>query len=276
MNMKKGLLFFFALCTFASAYGYGADDPNLNTGGRTADKTVQPDPNLPSLFLIGDSTVKRNVQGSGWGYFLGDYFDSKRINFRNFAIGGRSSRSVIEEGRWQRVLDEMKPGDFVLLQLGHNDGSFNKPERYSLKGIGEETQDANHPKTGEPIKIHTYGWYLRKYAADTKAKGGTLIFITPVLRNSWLPDGTNDNSMGQYAEWMRQVAAQEKTLLIDLNKILMKKYAEIGKDRVSSEFFTTEDKTHTSAEGSRFSAQCVAKAVRELKDCHLRDYLLKK
>jgi lysophospholipase L1-like esterase len=81
----------------------------------------------PTLFLIGDSTV-RNGSGTGagglwgWGAFLGDHFDVTRIRIVNRALGGRSSRTFLTEGLWERVLQEIRPGDFVMIQFGHNDG----------------------------------------------------------------------------------------------------------------------------------------------------------
>ena len=77
----------------------------------------------PSLFLVGDSTVKNGTKGQmGWGEQIGKYFDPAKITVKNHAIGGRSSRSFQAEGRWDKVLAELQPGDFLLIQFGHNDG----------------------------------------------------------------------------------------------------------------------------------------------------------
>src|ERR1700730_13795640 len=78
-------------------------------------------PALPTLFIVGDSTA-RNQADLGWGDHFAHYFDTSRINIANRAHAGRSSRTFINEGSWDKVLAEMKPGDFVLLQMGHNDG----------------------------------------------------------------------------------------------------------------------------------------------------------
>src|SRR4051794_13793202 len=82
----------------------------------------------PVLYIIGDSTVK-NGSGTGadklwgWGSFLAEYFDTTRIDVQNHAIGGRSSRTFITDGRWDKILGTLKAGDFVIMQFGHNDGS---------------------------------------------------------------------------------------------------------------------------------------------------------
>jgi lysophospholipase L1-like esterase len=104
----------------------------------------------PTLFLIGDSTV-RNGAGDGankqwgWGEPIVAYFDPSKIAVLNRARGGRSSRTFLTEGLWEQVLSAMKPGDFVLIQFGHNDGgpiNDNSRARGTIKGVGEETDPA--------------------------------------------------------------------------------------------------------------------------------------
>ncbi len=139
-------------------------------------------PALPTLFIVGDSTA-RNQADLGWGDHLAPYFNTTKINIANRAVAGRSSRSFYNEGLWANVLAEIKPGDFVFLQMGHNDGETTTPEadtraRASYQGIGDENVQYPLPKpfTSGPLAgqktetIHTYGWYIRKYIADTRAK----------------------------------------------------------------------------------------------------------
>jgi lysophospholipase L1-like esterase len=99
----------------------------------------------PTLFLVGDSTVKVGTTGQvGWGERIADYFDPARIAVVNDARGGRSSRTFLTEGLWDRVLTDVRQGDFVVMQFGHNDGSAlfdTNPPRGSIKGTGEETRD---------------------------------------------------------------------------------------------------------------------------------------
>jgi len=271
--MTKNALLSILLCAAAIGSGCRATEPASQATATSTAVSASTAADVPSLFIVGDSTVKNKLPKAGWGDYVAPYFDTERIHVHNRAIGGRSSRSFIEEGRWQRVLDELKPGDFVLVQMGHNDSSFNKPERYSLKGIGDETKDANDPKTGKPVTIHTYGWYLRKYVADTETRGATLIFVTPVLRNSWSADGSNKNDFAAYAGWMRQIAQEEKVPLLDLNRILMKRYGELGKEKVSSEFFDEGDNTHTNLVGAEETAVCIIAGLRNLRDCGIGKYL---
>ena len=112
---------------------------------------AQTDRPKPTLFIVGDSTVKNNTAGQqGWGDPLIKLFDPEKIKVENHAIGGRSSRTFQNEGRWDRILGAAKPGDFVLVQMGHNDGgSLDDPRRArgSLPGIGDETREIDNPIT---------------------------------------------------------------------------------------------------------------------------------
>src|SRR5688572_8496171 len=128
---------------------------------------TRPADERPTLFLVGDSTVKNGTKGlEGWGSQIDKYFDTTRINVVNRAIGGRSSRSFQAEGRWDKVLAELKPSDFLLIQFGHNDGSNPKNDpknRGSLRGGGDETVEVDNPAVpGGKETVHTFGWYMRK------------------------------------------------------------------------------------------------------------------
>src|SRR3989475_11039745 len=138
--------------------------------------------NLPTLFVVGDSTANNNANGArGWGDPFISYFDGHKINVLNRARGGRSSRTFITEGRWEKVLSEMKRGDFVLIQFGHNDaGAINDATRArgSLPGTGEETQEIDNLLTKKHEAVHTYGWSMRQMIADTNAKDATPIVLS--------------------------------------------------------------------------------------------------
>jgi len=255
-----------------------ARSPDIRVRERKPDPK-HPDPvvrdnSLPSLIIIGDSTVKNTGQkgAGGWGDYIAPFFDESRINVVNWALGGRSTRSFIEEGRWDAALAQMKAGDFVLLQLGHNDA---KPlnDRGTIKGIGDETQDVAQKDTNDVVTVHTYGWYLRQYVKDVRAKKATLIFCTPVPRNSWDDAGKMRGSMGDYASMMKQVAQEQKVLLIDLNAIAIAHYNELGKEKVAQDFFGVGDSTHTSVEGAKANASYVVEGIGGIKGLALAKYL---
>lgn len=231
-------------------------------------------PALPTVFVVGDSTA-RNQADLGWGDHFAHYFDTSRINVANRAIAGRSSRSYIHEGHWDRVLAEMKAGDYVLLQMGHNDGGpVDSPKaRGSLKGLGNETQDVTL-RNGQTETVHTYGWYMRKYIADTRAKGAHPILLALTIRNIWHqgPDGKQhiERDMGYDGE-LRQLSAEEHVPYIDMSDIEADRLEAMGPEKTAALF--PIDHTHTSAKGAELVAQCVVEALRKAHS-PLADYLL--
>lgn len=229
----------------------------------------------PALYLIGDSTVRNSTAGQmGWGDPLVNEFDPAKIRVINRAIGGRSSRTFLTEVRWDAVMAHLKPGDFVLIQFGHNDGGKLNDERCraTIKGIGDETEDIVRITDQQPETVHSYGWYLRKYISEAKAKGATPIVVSLIPRNIW-KDGKIGRSDDSYAGWAKQVAEQEHALFIDFNNLLGDRYESLGQEKTAALFAGT-DHTHTGPLGAAFNAKVIAAALRELKDCDLGQGLL--
>jgi lysophospholipase L1-like esterase len=230
---------------------------------------VAANPALPTLFLIGDSTV-RNGRGDGsngqwgWGEPLVDFFDAAKINVVNRAVGGLSSRTYLTQGHWDRVLELLKPGDFVTMQFGHNDGgALDDPARARgvIDGIGEETKEIDNPITGKHEVVHTYGWYLRKFIADARAKGATPIMCTLIPRKIWT-NGKIARNTKDYAGWAAEVAQAEKVPLVDLNEIIARAYDALGPDKVEPLF--ADPHTHTSRAGAEMNAECVIAGLKGL------------
>ena len=227
-------------------------------------------PRLPTVFLIGDSTVK-NGSGKGdgglwgWGAFLGDHFDGARVRIENRALGGRSSRTYLTEGLWDKVLADLRRGDFVLMQFGHNDGGelATGRARASLKGNGNETREVTLEKTGAKEVVHTYGWYLRHYIEGAKAKGATAIVLSPVPRNIW-KDGKIGRASNDYGKWAAEAARDGGALFIDLNELVARRYEAAGQPKVAADFFTAADHTHTTRAGAQVNAAAVAEGVHSL------------
>ena len=236
----------------------------------TAFLVVNQDSNKPTLFLIGDSTV-RNGRGDGangqwgWGEPLVRFFDTEKINISNRALGGRSSRTYLTGGQWEAVEKQLKRGDFVIMQFGHNDGGAINDDsraRGTIKGIGDETQEIDNILTKQHEVVHTYGWYLRKFVADTKAKGATPIICSLVPRKIW-KDGKVVRSSEDYGKWAREVAAAEGVLFIDLNEIIAREYEKIGPEKVASLF--ADEHTHTNLAGAELNAAAVVAGLKALK-----------
>lgn len=227
------------------------------------------DPKLPSLVLIGDSTV-RNGRGDGeggqwgWGDYLGAYFDPAKLNVVNRAVGGLSSRTFLTQGHWERALTLLKRGDTLVLQFGHNDNgplNDNSRARGTIKGVGEETEEIDNLLTKQPEVVHSYGWYLRKYIREAKAKGVTPVVCSLVPRKTW-KDGHIVRSADGYAGWAKQVASEEGVAFIDLNETIAARYDQLGEAAVDPLF--ADPHTHTSQAGAELNASIVAAGLRGL------------
>lgn len=237
------------------------------------------DSTKPTLFIAGDSTVRNGTKGQqGWGERLGEFFDASRINVVNRAIGGRSSRTFITEGRWDQLLKDAKSGDFVLIQFGHNDSiAPDDPQRPrgTLRGIGEETKEITHPQTHQPEVVHTYGWYLRKYVADARAKGMTPIVCSPIPRRPKETVAEPLPAPSSYPLWAEEVAKAEKVPFIDLHRLILRRYVGLAPDEIKRRYFCATDDTHTSPDGAALNAEVVAGAIVALADLKLSGYVSK-
>jgi lysophospholipase L1-like esterase len=232
---------------------------------------------FPILFIVGDSTVHNPGWGErGWGDVIGKNFDTNKIRVENYALGGRSSRTFITQGYWDNILAAAKPGDFVLFQMGHNDGGAlddTNRARGTIRGLGEETKDIYNPIMKKPETVHTYGWYLRKYIADAHAKGMTIIICSPIPHVPKEPVKAGDVEKSPYVEFSEAVAKAEKVPFINLNKITMSHYASMTPAEIKEKYFTPTDNTHTSPAGAELNAQSVVAGLKELKDCPLAGFL---
>ena len=227
----------------------------------------------PTLWLIGDSTVQNGTKGQqGWGTALPALFNTDAIKIVNRARGGRSSRTFFTEGLWDTILKDLKAGDFVLMQFGHNDGGSTYTGgrgRSSIKGTGEETKEVTH-EDGKTETVHSYGWYLRRYVTDAKGKGATPILCSPIPRNRWGTPGKVDRS-SDYGTWTREIAAAEKVPFVNLNERIADKYDVMGQEKVVPLFFG--DWTHTSPEGAQLNAQTVVEGLKALEGNPLGAFL---
>lgn len=236
---------------------------------------VKPEAALPSLFLVGDSTVKNGSgaganQQWGWGEPIAPFFDAAKIMVLNRARGGRSSRTYQTEGLWEQILSTMKPGDFVLIQFGHNDGgALNDTSRArgTIKGIGAESEEIDNLITKQHEVVHSYGWYLRKYIADTKAKGATPILCSPVPRKIWKEGKVPRDP---YGTWAAAIAKEMKVAFLDLNEIIAQQYEALGAEKVEPLF--ADEHTHTSREGAELNAATVIAGLQALQPNPLRAY----
>jgi rhamnogalacturonan acetylesterase len=272
--MSRHALFTLIFLTTTAALSQSPATPDAPSQTSVA-QDAPLNPALPTLFIVGDSTA-RNQADLGWGDHFAHYFDTNKINIANRARAGRSSRSYYNEGLWGNVLAEMKRGDYVLIQMGHNDGGTSNPAtdtkaRASVKGIGEETVEFPLPKpfTTGPLAgqttetIHTYGWYIRKYIADARAKGATPILLTVTIRNIWANDADGtlhiERDMG-FRDYEYKLGAEQGVPVVDMASVEADRLEALGPEETALLF--PVDHTHTSAEGAERNAESVVIALR--------------
>jgi len=261
-----------ALATVFTATAAQLDDQPVEAASRN-NLAQKSNPKLPTFWIIGDSTVKVGTAGQrGWGDEIAPFFDLSKINVVNRAIGGRSSRTFLTEGRWDDILKELKAGDTVIMQFGHNDASpineappvtSSTRARGTIKGNGEETQEVDNILTKKHEVVHSYGWYLRQVITTAKAKGASVIVCSPIPRKSWSKDGKTVNRANTgYGLWAKQAAEQDHAFFIDLNEIIARGYEKLGQAAVEPLF--GDRGTHTSPEGAKFNARAVVSGLNGL------------
>jgi lysophospholipase L1-like esterase len=155
-----------------------------------------------TIFLAGDSTMAAKLPEkrpeTGWGEMLGQHFKPDKVRIENRAMNGRSTKTFISEGRWKAIVDDLKKGDYVFVQFGHNDSSKDKAERY--------TPPEDYRKN------------LVMFIADVRAKGGRPVLLTPVMRRRFDKDGKFYDTHGEYPDIVRAVAKEKNVPLIDMHR----------------------------------------------------------
>ncbi|MFD2332556.1 GDSL-type esterase/lipase family protein [Cohnella sp. GCM10020058] len=183
------------------------------------------DGRVPNLFLLGDSTVKTytfdEAPMSGWGQIIGSLFDADRVNVINYSMGGRSFKNSYWEGRLNEILLEGRVGDYILIQFGHNDESYDEFRRFG-RGSTEEM----------------YAKYMTElYLPAIRARGLIPVMVTPMSRvdgDSISDVFTNSFVVRQFPALMKRLAESAGITLVDLNAESLKFYNESGPDAVSA------------------------------------------
>lgn len=236
-------------------------------------------PGCPVVFTVGDSTVRnadKDEDGQwGWGSVLAECFDLERVSVENCAKAGRSARTYLEEGRWDKVYNALQPGDFVLIQFGHNDAGpiHTGKARAELPGSGDESKVFLMEATKTYNVVYSFGWYLRKFVMDVREKGAIPILLSHTPRNIW-DNGQIQRNTDSFGKWTREAAEATGAYYIDLNKITADKLQVLGYEqglRKVGEYFC-RDHTHTSLKGARMNAASVAEGLIQT-GCPLKESL---
>ena len=199
-------------------------------------------PNAPTVFLAGDSTVTDRDGGEdvSWGQLLPRFF-KPGVAVANEAQSGETLKSFANALRLDKVLGQMKPGDYLFIQFGHNDSKRNWPQTF----VDPET---------------TYKAYLKVYIAEARLRGAIPVLVTPMDRGV-RGTGAPAHSLGGYPAAMREVAQEENVALIDLNRMSDILYESAGAD--TAKILT--DGTHSTAYGGYEFAKCIVMGIKQNK-----------
>jgi lysophospholipase L1-like esterase len=220
---------------------------------------VLPEKSKIKIFMAGDSTMSiketKAFPETGWGMPFVYFWDST-VTVVNRAKNGRSTKTFMSEGLWRSITDEIKKGDYVFIQFGHNDEAKEKGERYA-------TPD-------------TFRMNLTRFVHETREKGATPVLFTPVSRRKFDTSGTAVETHKEYSAYVKEVATIENVLLIDLDTKSRELYQQFGKGDSKLLFLQLkpgehpnypdgkDDNTHFNELGARLIAQLVLKEIKSL------------
>ena len=239
----------------------------------------------PMVFLCGDSTGKNEDDKPdgmwGWGSQAYTIFDSTKCVFQNQAKAGRSTRTYIDEGRWEEVYNSLEKGDVVLIQFGHNDiGGIKDGKKRGVLATAKDSSAVYCMENSGVYKvIYSYGWYLKKMIRDAQEKGAVPVLLSLTPRNEW-HEG-NGHSRGfiypvkekagklyierrneTYGSWCRSVARETGCEFVDIHNITADALDKLGPTKAASYF--KNDHTHTSLKGAQLNAKSLAKGLRDI------------
>lgn len=214
------------------------------------------------VYLAGDSTMAEKKTDkrpeTGWGEYLQINFDETKVKIENHAQNGRSTKSFIDEGRWQKIVDALKKGDYVFIQFGHNDEKLEKP------GVGAAANT-------------DYRNNLIRFVNDVRAKNAFPVLLTPVVRRRFNEKGEFFDTHGEYPDAVRKVAQELNVPLIDMHRkseAVIKIFGETESKKLFLQLAPkehpnypngVEDNTHFSAFGAEQMARQAVNGIRETK-----------
>lgn len=212
--------------------------------------------NVPTIFLCGNSTVvdQDYEPWASWGQIIPRFFNDQ-VCFANYAESGESANTFIAAGRLKKALSQMKKGDYIFMEFGHND--------QKQKGPGKGA-------------YYSYMTSLKTFIDEARARGAHPVLVTPTQRRSFGPDGKIKDTHEDYPEAMRWLAAKENIPLIDLNEMTRTFYEAMGVEESKKAFVhypagtypnqtkDFADNTHFNPYGAYEIAKCIIEGMKKL------------
>lgn len=223
----------------------------------------------PVVWFTGDSTVKNMDKDKDgmWGLGSQAYtvFDAKKITCYNAAKAGRSCRTYLNEGRWEKVYNSLQPGDFVLIQFGHNDigGIGDGKERGEIPCAADTCHVYKSASKGTYELVYSFGWYLKKFIDDVREKGATPILVSLTPRNEW-QNGKIERRNDTYGKWYREVVKETGVEFVDLHNISADWLDKHCGSKEKAAKFYNHDHTHTSLKGAQQNAKNLAQGLKDI------------
>jgi len=213
-----------------------------------------------NVWMIGDSTMANKkadkAPETGWGMVMNE-FVTENVTVHNHALNGRSSKSFLDEGRWKAIYDSIQPGDYVIIQFGHND---------------EKADSKLHTDAST-----TYKEYLKKYIDETRAKGANPIICSSIVRKHFDGNGNLKDTHGTYIKAAREIALESNTPYVDMESKTRTLVAKLGPEKSKTIYLFckpgeypnrkngVEDSTHLNGAGARQVAGLFVKDVKKQK-----------
>lgn len=222
-----------------------------------------------TVYIAGDSTAANKTDKArpetGWGEMLQQHFDPTKVKVDDRALNGRSTKSFVDEGHWQKLVDALKKGDFVFIEFGHNDEKKDKPAIYA----SPDDYKAN----------------LTRYIKDVRAKGATPVLMTPVSRRKF-ENGVPAKTHGEYPDAVKSVGKAKNVAVIDMESksaVVLARYGDEGSRKLFNQLKPgenpnypagVEDNTHFNPKGADEMAKLAVDGIKENK-IKLSKYLKK-
>ena len=218
------------------------------------------------LWITGDSTTKNQAKDESlvsWGEVFHEKFDASSVTVINAAVSAYSIRDYVCMGEWEKLMGKVKENDVLLSSHGHLERAQLTKDvrgsRGSLRGDHNSCVVVDDPFYKRTFTVYSFGWYVRKYVSDCKARGVDLILLSPTIRAVWEAGKIRRGKSLEYVQCMRKIATETDVRFLDIGACLANEFNKLGVEAVSK-FFEC-DTLHTNKAGANFVADVIFRSL---------------